>query len=223
MRSVVLARWRSLARPRRRADAAHRRSMAAHLESIGDARPDKLSARRPRRSRSLRRLPRSTGGERDDDFLPDRQCRDISRQAGLGDYTVLNRVTPAEWAQSDPAQRRRSFRRSPAARDRRQYLVLQPQRDRRRRASAYFDVGGLLLTSLTPVLNSSPVPGSTTPTVSSPGSPATPAMAARSKILNGAQIKAIEQNSYIALVAPRIEQGGDVRVNGQPPMSRRTA
>ena len=30
----------------------------------------------------------------------------------------------------------------------------------------------------------------------------------------GAQINALEQNSYVALVAPRIEQGGTVQVNG---------
>src|SRR5207244_13119055 len=30
----------------------------------------------------------------------------------------------------------------------------------------------------------------------------------------GAQINALEPVSYVALVAPRIEQGGDVRVNG---------
>src|SRR5436853_7340086 len=30
----------------------------------------------------------------------------------------------------------------------------------------------------------------------------------------GAQINALQQGSYVALVAPRIEQGGTVRVNG---------
>ena len=34
------------------------------------------------------------------------------------------------------------------------------------------------------------------------------------QIQNGAQINALQQNSYVALVAPRIEQGGKVRVNG---------
>jgi filamentous hemagglutinin family protein len=33
-------------------------------------------------------------------------------------------------------------------------------------------------------------------------------------ILDGAQINALQQNSYVALIAPRIEQGGNVQVNG---------
>ena len=35
------------------------------------------------------------------------------------------------------------------------------------------------------------------------------------QIANGAQINALQQNSYFAIVAPRIEQGGKVRVNGR--------
>ncbi|HVM23452.1 MAG TPA: hypothetical protein VM308_09180, partial [Sphingomicrobium sp.] len=76
-------------------------------------------------------------------------------------------------------------------------------------ANAYFDVGGLLLSSLYIPDNFTAGNGGFSTTFSAPQSGA-----GAIKILDGAQIKALQQNSYIALVAPRIEQGGTVKVDG---------
>src|SRR5204863_3617520 len=74
-------------------------------------------------------------------------------------------------------------------------------------ATAVFDVGGLLLTSID-------LPNGFTTTTD--GFSATFSKSATNagsiKILSGAQINA--RNSYVAMIAPRIEQGGNVQVNG---------
>src|SRR4051794_21304447 len=75
-------------------------------------------------------------------------------------------------------------------------------------SQASIDVGGLLLSSI----DMSGSFGATTTT----GFPATfaktQATAGTIKVLPGAQINA--RNSYVAMIAPRIEQGGNVQVNG---------
>ncbi|MEP6983044.1 MAG: hypothetical protein ABI853_05300, partial [Sphingomicrobium sp.] len=74
-------------------------------------------------------------------------------------------------------------------------------------SQAVFDVGGLLLTSIN-------LPdGFTTSTSGFNASFSKTASNAGSiRILGGAQINA--RNSYVAMIAPRIEQGGNVQVNG---------
>src|SRR4051794_5864604 len=75
-------------------------------------------------------------------------------------------------------------------------------------SQASIDVGGLLLSSI----DMSGSFGATTTT----GFPATfaktQATAGTIKVLPGAQINA--RNNYVAMIAPRIEQGGNVQVNG---------
>ncbi|MEO7635372.1 MAG: hypothetical protein ABIS38_06975, partial [Sphingomicrobium sp.] len=74
-------------------------------------------------------------------------------------------------------------------------------------AGAVFDVGGLLLTTnAITTFGQGPDGFDATFIGASPTS--------KIQIASGAQLKALQQNSYIALVAPRIEQGGDVSVNG---------
>ncbi len=75
-------------------------------------------------------------------------------------------------------------------------------------ASAVFDVGSLLLTTN----NVTSFGASTTGFNASFSAPA--GSHASIQIQNGAQINALQQNSYVALVAPRIQQDGKVRVNG---------
>ena len=72
-------------------------------------------------------------------------------------------------------------------------------------ATATFDVGGLLLTSLAPTDGWTATGGSFAAGETTPGA---------IQIESGAEINALAQGSYVALLAPRIEQGGDVRVNG---------
>ncbi|WP_344698926.1 hypothetical protein [Sphingomonas limnosediminicola] len=74
-------------------------------------------------------------------------------------------------------------------------------------ATAVFDVGGLLLTSADVTnLSTNPSGFSASFSATNPGSAVT--------IADGAQINALQRNSYVALVAPRVEQNGTVRVNG---------
>jgi filamentous hemagglutinin family protein len=74
-------------------------------------------------------------------------------------------------------------------------------------ASAVIDVGGLLLTT-SDVTSFSQTTGGFTASFAQ-GAPD-----AKVEIDPGAQLNALAQNSYIALVAPRIEQGGNVKVDG---------
>ena len=68
-----------------------------------------------------------------------------------------------------------------------------------------FDVGGLLLTSISPTLNSNDASGFSASFSPAEGDGGT------IQIMSGAQINALQQNSYVALVAPRVEQGGNVQ------------
>ncbi|MCY7287395.1 MAG: hypothetical protein LH624_03890, partial [Cryobacterium sp.] len=74
-------------------------------------------------------------------------------------------------------------------------------------SGAVFDVGGLLLTT-NGITSFGQGPDGFDATFIA-GSPT-----AKIQIASGAQLKALQQNSYIALVAPRIEQGGDLRTGG---------
>ena len=74
-------------------------------------------------------------------------------------------------------------------------------------SGAVFDVGGLLLSSIDLPNGFTAGTGNFSATFSK-----TQTNAGTIKILSGAQINA--RNSYVAVVAPRIEQGGNVQVNG---------
>lgn len=75
-------------------------------------------------------------------------------------------------------------------------------------ATAVFDVGALLLTT------NNVTSFSTTTTGFNASFSAPVGSSSSIQIQNGAQINALQQNSYVALVAPRIQQDGKVRVNG---------
>ncbi len=142
------------------------------------------------------------------DFLTSTSTQNFTSSSGVNDYTVLNRVTPngsgpisingtvASTIGGTATKGGNIWFYSPGG------IVVG--------ASAVFDVGGLLLTSLTPNLTSNSANGFSasfsTNTDAGDGGPI--------QIISGAKINALQQNSYIALVAPRIEQGGDVHVNG---------
>ena len=140
------------------------------------------------------------------DFLPNGNTATFTSTQGVTDYTVLNRILPdsgqaialnghvISTLQGTSATGGHVWFYAPGG------IVVG--------ATAVFDVGSLLLT---------------TNDVTSFGTTATgfnasfsgPAGSTSSiQIQNGAQINALQQNSYVALVAPRIEQGGTVRVNG---------
>ncbi|MGH6658707.1 MAG: beta strand repeat-containing protein, partial [Sphingomicrobium sp.] len=141
------------------------------------------------------------------DFLPDGTTQNFTSTSGLDDYTVLNTVTPsgtgpiylngtiASTIGGTLTKGGNIWIYSPGG------IVIG--------ATAVFDVGGLLLTSLT-IANgwSADGDGFSASFSKEAGDGGT------IQILAGADIQALQQNSYIALVAPRIEQGGTIRVDG---------
>ncbi|MBA3668423.1 MAG: hypothetical protein H0W65_12015, partial [Sphingomonas sp.] len=140
-------------------------------------------------------------------FLPVGNTATFTSSSGLTDYTVLNRVVPIDplapiqlnghvisTLEGSSTIGGNIWFYSPSG------IVVG--------SKAVFDVGGLLLTSLSPTLNSNSATGFNASFSKQTGDGGT------IQILTGAQINAVQKNSYIALVAPRIEQGGNVRVNG---------
>ena len=75
-------------------------------------------------------------------------------------------------------------------------------------SSAVFDVGGILLSANDPINFATSASGFSGQFVSSPSS------TAMVQVQSGAQINATAGNSYVALIAPRVEQNGAVRVDG---------
>ena len=79
-------------------------------------------------------------------------------------------------------------------------------------ATAVFDVGGLLLTANDPISFSTSANGFTGQFAAPTARPA--------YHRSGAKISATPENSYVALVAPRVVQGGECRTStGRPPTS----
>ena len=138
-------------------------------------------------------------------FLPAGNIATYQGATGLADFTVLNRIVPTDATRSiqfdgsvfsklaGGATGGNVWFYSPGG------IVVG--------ANAVFDVGGLLLSSID-------LPNGFT--TSSNGFAATfsktQAGAGSIQIMPGAQINA--RSSYVALIAPRIEQGGNVQVNG---------
>ena len=138
-------------------------------------------------------------------FLPNGNVATFQGTTDAGDYTVLNRVLPdgaypielngtVQSFISGGATGGRIWFYSPSG-----ILI---------GSNAIFDVGSLLLTTADP--------GEGWTADGDNFSFASGAAAAGSKIVvaNGAKINALKNDSYIALIAPRIEQGGDIEVNG---------
>ncbi|HKP33381.1 MAG TPA: hypothetical protein VJT70_01210 [Sphingomicrobium sp.] len=144
------------------------------------------------------------------DFLPNGNTATFTSAEGITDYTVLNRIVPIDVTrpislngsvistlQGTHAVGGKVWFYSPGG------IVIG--------ASAVFDVGGLLLTTDHIADFSADADGFSV--LFSGGAP--PSLSASGiKILPGAQINALQRGSYVALIAPRIEQGGKVRVDG---------
>ena len=141
------------------------------------------------------------------DFLPTANTATFTSSTGLLDYTVLNRIIPLDPSRAIELNGKifstleggatkggRIWFYSPGG-----ILI---------GSSAVIDVGSLLLTTADPGSNWSLTADGFTLTTG------TATSSSRIAIADGAQLKALQQNSYIALIAPRIEQGGNVQVNG---------
>ncbi|MEO8453594.1 MAG: hypothetical protein ABI454_00395, partial [Sphingomicrobium sp.] len=141
------------------------------------------------------------------DFLPNGNTATFTSASGITDYTVLNRIVPSDATrpislngqvistlQGTNATGGRIWFYSPGG------IVIG--------STAVFDVGSLLLTT-SDVSNLSTSTNGFSASFTGPAS-----STSRIQILPGAQINALQQNSYVALVAPRIEQGGTVKVDG---------
>jgi len=149
--------------------------------------------------------PTDTQGTGDINFLPAGNTATFQGVDGFADFTILNRIVPTDATRAielngtvlsklaGGATGGNVWFYSPGG-----ILV---------GAQATFDVGGLLLTSID------------LPNGFSNGTRAFSAIFSKTqpaagpiKVLQGAQINA--RSSYVAMVAPRIEQGGNVQVNG---------
>jgi filamentous hemagglutinin family protein len=140
-------------------------------------------------------------------FLPDGNIATFTSSSGITDYTVLNRITPVAGGQIQLNGRVISTLQGNADTTGGNIWFYSPS-GIVVGSSAKFDVGGLLLTSLTPNLISNSVNGFSASFSRGDGD------GGAIQILDGAQINALQKNSYIALVAPSIEQGGTVKVDG---------
>ncbi|HVU30029.1 MAG TPA: hypothetical protein VHE36_06490, partial [Sphingomicrobium sp.] len=146
------------------------------------------------------------------DFLPKDNVATFTSSSGVLDYTVLNRIVPLDPSraielngtvlstlQGTSQTGGRIWFYSPGG-----ILI---------GSTAVFDVGSLLLTTADPG-SWDPTSGGFTGSFGEGGevNPASPG--SKIQIAAGAQLKALEKDSYITLIAPRIEQGGTVLVNG---------
>ncbi|HKP35179.1 MAG TPA: hypothetical protein VJT70_10430, partial [Sphingomicrobium sp.] len=150
-------------------------------------------------------VPSDVEGVGNINFLPVGNTATYQGTTGLSDFTVLNRIVPTNTSRtielngtvlsklSGGAIGGNVWFYSPGG------IVIGAQ--------AVFDVGGLLLSSI-----DLPNGFSTTASSFTASFTKTANNAGNVRILAGAQINA--RDSYVALVAPRIEQGGNVQVNG---------
>jgi filamentous hemagglutinin family protein len=150
--------------------------------------------------------PTDTQGTGTIDFLPSGNTATFTSQSGITGYTVLNRIVPV-----DPSR--------PISLNGHVISTLEGTATVGGKVWFYspggiligstgaFDVGGLLLTT-------ADMPGFSATDTSF--SFATSAAAANSSIQvdSGAQINALASNGYVAMIAPKVQQGGAVRVNG---------
>lgn len=139
-------------------------------------------------------------------FLPSGNTATFTSAQGITDYTVLNRIVPdsgqaialnghvISTLQGTNTTGGNVWFYAPGG------IVIG--------ANAVFDVGGLLL-STNDVTNFSTSGNGFNASFSGPSG-----STSSIQIQSGAQINALQQGSYVAMVAPRIEQGGTVRVNG---------
>ncbi|MEO7654511.1 MAG: hypothetical protein ABIS23_02365, partial [Sphingomicrobium sp.] len=140
------------------------------------------------------------------DFLSSTSTQNFS-STSLSDYTVLNRITPAD--ANNPIQLNGSVTSTVAGGAIGGNIWFYSPSGIIIGATANFDVGGLLLTSLTLVNAwSADADGFSVSFAKVAGDGGT------ITIDGGADIKALNQNSYIAIVAPRIVQDGSLATGG---------
>ncbi len=149
--------------------------------------------------------PSDANGSGNINFLPNGNTATYQGAAGLATFTVLNRIVPTDVTRkielngsvlsklSDATTGGNVWFYSPGG-----ILV---------GAGAVIDVGGLLLSSIDLPNGFTPSSSGFTATFSK-----TQPNAGSIQVLSGAHINA--RNNYVALVGPRIEQGGNIQVNG---------
>jgi filamentous hemagglutinin family protein len=142
------------------------------------------------------------------DFLPSANVATFTSSPGVADYTVLNRIVPTDPTRAIGVNGTiRSFLEGTSSTGGNIWfyspggIVVG--------ATAVVDVGGLLLTTADPIRGWSAGSTGFSASLAAP-SGSTSAI----QVLDGARINALQQNSYVAMVAPRIEQGGAVQVRG---------
>jgi filamentous hemagglutinin family protein len=138
-------------------------------------------------------------------FLPSAKTATFTSSSGLTNYTVLNRIAPVSSApielngnvistlQGTSAVGGNVWFYSPSG------ILVGP--------TAVFDVGGLLLSS-------NPVTSFSQSSNGFDASFGAGSAASSVTISSGAQINALRQNSYVALIAPSVTQAGTVKVDG---------
>jgi filamentous hemagglutinin family protein len=142
------------------------------------------------------------------DFLPSSSTATFTSESGIADYTVLNRIVPTDasrgislngtiqsFIEGSGSTGGNIWFYSPGG------IVVG--------ATAVVDVGGLLLTTGDVLRGWSADANGFSASFSAPAG-----SASAIQVLGGAQINALQKNSYVAMVAPRIEQGGNVQVAG---------
>jgi filamentous hemagglutinin family protein len=150
--------------------------------------------------------PYDTQGVGTINFLPAGNSATFTSTEGVSNYTVLNRVVPTDpnraiglngsilsTLEGTSTKGGNIWFYTPGG------IVVG--------STAVFDVGGLLLST-------ADMPGFSADANGFSFSTFTANPESRVEIASGAQINALQQNSYVALVAPRVDQGGTVRVNG---------
>ncbi len=142
------------------------------------------------------------------DFLPQGNVATFSNGENVTDFAILNRIIPQAPGQqiafngtviSELQTQSGTVRGGTVAFYTPNGLIVG--------ADAVFDVGRLVLTTAEPLDWDAFANGASTRfSVVNPGS--------RIEIQPGAQINALEEGAYLAMLAPRIEMAGNVRVNG---------
>ncbi|MEO7240400.1 MAG: histidine kinase, partial [Sphingomicrobium sp.] len=154
--------------------------------------------------------PYDNSGSGNIDFLPQGHVVTFTNEVDVSDFTVLNRIVPGTsgraielngkvigqiQSQAGTVTGGHIWFYSPGG------IIIG--------STAIFDVGGLLLTTNDPGAN-----WDANATGFSGAFNAASGSMAKIVINPGAQINATPQNSYIAVIAPRIEQHGTINVNG---------
>ena len=170
-------------------------------------------------------VPFDTGGSGTIDFLPSTATVEFNDPGGaLGDFTVLNRIIPVDFS-GTPVARAIALNGSVFGRivnDPGGHIWFYSPTGIIAGAGSTFSVGSLILTTndIQFVADVAGTPGSIygagglVQFIGPAGSTGFVQIQGPAGALQGAQINASGANAYVALVAPRVVQGGTVNVNG---------